>query len=367
MARIGDMDCTDRREASAVAESGGDVVRGSSLRGSHNRSVAAAIGLSSLAALLMASLPVRADAPSEENLPAPRALSSAYGPLPPPPNRGARRGENPCMTADPGFGVYDRWQNISTGQMIAPQRGGITKACRFDLVVHFHGHEPVRKEFVKTATGQVLVGIDLGLGSGPYANAFADPSRFERVISSVEAAMAKRNKRDKCTVRKLALSSWSAGYGATWRILQQPAGRKVDAVILLDSLHGGYLPSGEVSDSMLEPFVAFARSAAARQKFMFLSHSSIQPPGYASTTEVARYLIRKVDPKAKERSARREDVLGLDMYARWDKGNFHVRGYSGDDKPDHCAHLGLMADVMKTHIQPRWQTPRGQARAASSR
>lgn len=336
-----------------------------SLPSPRNRSALAALGLGFLAALLLSALPVHADPPDDKSLPAPHVLSSAYGPLPPPPNRGPRRGENPCMTADPGFGVYDRWQNISTGQMIAPQKGGVTKSCGFDLVVHFHGHEPVRKEFVKTANGQVLVGIDLGIGSGPYADGFADPGRFERVLSSVEAAMAKRNNRDKCTVRKLALSSWSAGYGAIWRVLQQPAGRKVDAVILLDSLHGGYTPSGEVSDSMLEPFVAFAKSAASRQKFMFLSHSSIQPPGYASTTEIARYLIRKVDPKAKEKATHRQDVLGLDMYARWDKGNFHVRGYSGDDKPDHCAHLGLMADIMKSHIQPRWQTPRAKARPAA--
>ncbi|MBI5534636.1 MAG: hypothetical protein HY898_18060 [Deltaproteobacteria bacterium] len=264
------------------------------------------------------------------------------------------------MTRDPGFGIYDRWQNVSTGQMIAPQKGGITRSCSFDLVVHFHGHEPVRKEFVKTATGQVLVGIDMGLGSGPYADGFADPSRFERLLSSVEAAMAKRTGKDHCSVRKLALSSWSAGYGAIWRILSQPAGRKVDAVILLDSLHGGYTQTGEVADTMLEPFVAFARAAAARQKFMYLSHSSIQPPGYASTTEVARYLIKKLG--GREKAAKRDDVLGLEMYAKFDKGNFHVRGYGGDDKPDHCAHLGLMADVMRMRIEPRWHTPKGRAR-----
>jgi hypothetical protein len=93
---------------------------------------------------------------------------------------------------------------------------------------------------------------------------------------------------------------------------------------------------------------------------MFVTHSSIQPPGYASTTEVARYLVKKLG--GREKAAKREDVLGLDLYARFDKGNFHVRGYSGDDKPDHCAHLGLMADLMKSHIEPRWHTPKGRAR-----
>jgi hypothetical protein len=47
------------------------------------------------------------------------------------------------------------------------------------------------------------------------------------------------------------------------------------------------------------------------------------------------------------------------MIERFDKGNFHMRGYTGDDKPDHCAHIGLMADIVRAHIEPRWKTPKG--------
>ena len=57
------------------------------------------------------------------------------------------------MTPDPGWGKYDKWQNVSIGQMVAPTKGGITKSGGFDLLIHFHGHEPIRKEFVKTANG----------------------------------------------------------------------------------------------------------------------------------------------------------------------------------------------------------------------
>jgi len=131
----------------------------------------------------------------------------------------------------------------------------------------------------------------------------------------------------------------------------------VDAVILLDSLHSGY--SDEQTHTLkaeqLTPFIAFAKRAAAKQTFMFLSHSSIIPPGYASTTEVASYVIGQVGGKPQK--AKREDVLGLDMIRKFDKGNFHVRGYEGDDKPDHCAHIGLIAGIMKTHLLPRWKTP----------
>ncbi len=271
-----------------------------------------------------------------------------------------RGGQNPCMTKDPGFGVYDRWsRRISMGQMIAPQRGGLTRGGGFDLIIHFHGHYPVRKEFVKVAKGPVLVAIDLGVGSGAYSRAFASPSTFPALLRSVEREMARRTGRKKTYVRKLALSSWSAGYGAVGQIISQPAGKKVDALILLDSVYGGYVSGSttKLKKAELEPFVKFARKAARGSKIMFQSHSSIKPPGYASTGEVSAYMVKKLGGKL--RPARRNDPLGLQLYERYDRGGYHVRGYKGDDKPDHCAHLGLMKDVLKVHINPRWRSPVG--------
>ncbi len=276
------------------------------------------------------------------------------------PAKPRRGGVHPCMTPDPGFGVYDRWDSsISMGQFIAPHKGGITKSGSFDLVVHFHGHEAVRKEFVKTADGIVLVGIDLGIGSGAYQSAFASPAAFTELIRSVEAAMARKTGNKKAHVRKLALSAWSAGYGAVEQILRQPAAKKVDAVVLLDSLHAGYLDeqAKTLKVVQIQPFIDFAKRARAGEKLMFMSHSSIIPPGYASTTEVAHFVVKQLGGKPKK--AHREDVLGLDMIDRYDRKGFHMRGYTGDDKPDHCAHLGLMADVVKAHLEKRWKPPRG--------
>jgi hypothetical protein len=243
--------------------------------------------------------------------------------------------------------------------MIAPHQGGITKKGSFDLIIHFHGHEPIRKEFVKAAKGSVLVGIDLGIGSGIYGSTFASPTAFTQLVESVEAAMAKKTGNKNAKARKIALSAWSAGYGAIEQILRQPAAKRIDAVVLLDSLHAGYVDERQktLKTPQIDPFVAFAKRAAGKQSFMFMSHSSIIPPGYASTTEVASYVIGELHGKSKK--AKRADVLGLDMIRRYDKGNFHVRGYTGEDKPDHCAHIGLMADIVRVHLEPRWKTPRG--------
>ncbi|HVY48832.1 MAG TPA: hypothetical protein VHB21_23245 [Minicystis sp.] len=273
------------------------------------------------------------------------------------PKKARRGGINPCMTPDPGFGAYDHWSGgLTMGQALIPTNGATNKKGEFDLVIHFHGHEPVRKEFVKTSRRVVLVGIDLGIGSGAYSSAFSAPYVYPKLLESIEAAVAKHDGIPKAKARKIALSSWSAGYGATEMILRQTGGRGIDAVLLFDSLHDGYADENAhtLKGEQIEPFVAFARKAAAKQRFMFMSHSSIVPPGYASTTEVAHYVENKL--RGKPRHVAREDVLGLDMIERFDKGFFHVRGYTGEDKPDHCAHIGLMADVMRVHVGPRWKT-----------
>ncbi len=279
-----------------------------------------------------------------------------------------RGGINPCMTKDPGYGVYSRWDRSPTmGQMLAPERGGVLRDGRFDVVFHFHGHEPVRKEWVQVMRGPVLVGIDLGLGSGPYAQAFASPDAFKKLVASVEEAMAKRTGKKSARVRRVGLSAWSAGYGAVEMILRSSYGKQVvDSVILLDGLHSGYSGSS-LNEQQLEPFVEFARRARSKERFMFVSHSSIIPPGYASTTETANFLIWKTGGKPATVAARGSDPMGLDLISRFSRGNFHVRGYAGNDKMDHCAHIGLLRDVLKVHVGPRWRSPRGYAARTPAR
>jgi hypothetical protein len=270
-----------------------------------------------------------------------------------------RGGVNPCNSDDPGFGVYEPWNRAPThGQMLIPARGGI-KDGKFDVVVHFHGHDPARKEFVRVMDGVVLVGITLGIGSGVYTESFAAPGSFQKLIESVEAEVAKKRGLESAHARKIAVASWSAGYGAVEQILRQKWGKEhVDAVILLDSLHAGYDPDGSLNDKQLEPFVEFAKRAKAGKRFMYMSHSSIIPPDYASTTETASYVVHKLGAKYKA-AKKRKDRWGLELNHKFDAGNFHVRGFDGNDKMDHCAHIGLLKDVLKTHIKPRWKSPKG--------
>lgn len=259
------------------------------------------------------------------------------------------RGVNPCNTPDPGFGPYQPWsREPSLGQMLMPRR----KRKTYDVMIHFHGHEAVRKEWVRVMDRQILVGIDLGMGSGAYERTFQSRNAFPTLIASVEAAVRKHHAR----IARIGLSAWSAGYGAIQEILAVPEFRKrVDTVVLLDGLHCGY-SGASLNKNQLAPFLLFSKEAAARKKLMVVTHSSIIPPGYASTTETANYLIYGVGGKPRRTQPRTTDPMGLELIARYSRGFFHVRGFKGNDKLDHCAHLGLYRDVLKVHVHPRWST-----------
>jgi hypothetical protein len=270
----------------------------------------------------------------------------------------AERGVNPCNTPDPGFGAYDHWVKNGMAMVLVPHRGAVNAAGEFDVVFHFHGHEPARKEWVQAMNGVVLVGVTLGVGSGVYESTFREPAAFERLLKTAEATVAEHTGRSVAHARRIALSSWSAGYGAAEEILRQPLGReRVDTLILLDGLHCDYANDGLVA-AQLEPFVWFAHQATDGKRLMVVTHSSIIPPGYASTTETAHYLINEVGGHSHPAKPRATDPMGLDLVSRYDQGGFHVRGYAGNAELDHCAQVGLYRDILKVHLLPRWKPPR---------
>lgn len=266
---------------------------------------------------------------------------------------------NPCNTPDRGWGAYERWDNISTGQVLLPQRGGVTAEGGIDVLVHFHGHEPIRKEFAPLNSGIVLVGVDLGISSAPYHQRFVIERTFVDLLRDVRTAMREHTGRDDIYIRRIGLSSWSAGFGATSQILKQPLGKKVDSVILLDSLYGSYKePSTRegLREERVQAFVDFAQDAVKGRRFLYQTHSQIPTPQYASTREMSIWLLGKIGGEL--RPASRKDRLGLELVERFEQRSYRVRGYAGKDKPAHCGHIGIIQDVVGVHLRRRWRTPR---------
>ena len=273
-----------------------------------------------------------------------------------------KKGYHECNPHDPiGLGPYAPYRKLSMGRIALPQRGGHTDDMGFDVVVHFHGYSATRKTFVQVARGSAYVGIDRGLGSGPYAEAFRKPSQFAELTRSIAAALRKHTHDEGAYVRHLALSAWSAGYGAINQILKQDDSR-IDAVILLDGLHAAWNPASakrdgslaSVSGHSIEPIIDFARKAAKGEKFFYLTHSQIDPKKYPSTSASARLLLHELGLTAKPQTSSSAEIYGVQAVAK--RQGFFLASYAGRNEAAHCTHISHIADALQ-RLEQRWQTP----------
>jgi hypothetical protein len=277
------------------------------------------------------------------------------------------KGFHACNPPDPiGLGPYSKLRNLSMGRIAIPQRGGHTSDMGYDVLIHFHGGSPMRKTLVQVARGVAFVIIDKGMGSGPYAEAFASPDTFRELKRSIERALVEHSGDARAHIRHLGLTSWSAGYGAINEILKYgDAG--IDAVVLLDSLHGSWVPGitgrppawrGEelkyVSGDHIVPLLKYAARAARGEKLFVLTHSDIEPPTYPSVKLTADLLLSRLGVR---RTPLTRDAGLLEQVAAVDVQGLHVWGYRGKDELAHCGHLSLIANAVRDIVEPAWDTP----------
>lgn len=269
------------------------------------------------------------------------------------------KGYHECNPQDPiGLGPYKPYRNVAMGRLTIPQKGGRTADGGYDVVIHFHGHEAVRKTLVQVARGVAYVGIDRGLGSGAYEQAFACPDVFPALLASVERGLKAESGDPNAHIRHLALTAWSAGYGAVNEILKRQADR-VDAVVLLDGLHGRWDampnrdPDKPLRTTAIAPVIEYARRAVKGEKIFIFTHSYIDPVEYTPTSVTADLMLvefglqrKPVDPGGY--------AYGPD--SRVDTAGFHVWSYKGKNELAHCAHIPLIAKALEI-IEPAWQTP----------
>lgn len=246
-----------------------------------------------------------------------------------------------CAIPNRGVGDYGEAHKLPIGFMIAPPIAGE----RYDLLLHMHGGEAVRRVVAPADLDLVIATVDEGVGSQVYADAFYGPEPLEEVLEAVGRKMEPK------VLRHLILSSWSAGYGGIREIIKQHP-TAASAVILLDSVHAGYEPDGEtLREGGLEVFVSLAERAVAQDLTVVLTHSDIRPPTFASTTEIADYLLAKVD--GRRAYAGLIDTFGVDHKTEFARGNFIVRGYTGTNKGAHCAHLRMLRSILEKDVLPR--------------
>jgi hypothetical protein len=294
----------------------------------------------------------------------------------PPSERNARTAPLPTPAAElvaPPV-AFDRWRGISSCSYIAPKADFVTKDGGVDVVFHFHAGQMAERQMKDSGMNAVFVACGFGLGSGAYADAFANPHRFGRMVDELVKNLEAQTRKKGLHVRHLALTSWSAGFAAIGKILGVDRYYAMtDAVILNDSLHSVYKDPNpktaaqgvdHVDLKMMRSFIRFAKDAVAGQKTMTITHSSIIPPDYASSAEATEALLTAievplavVDPATTDPSdpTRSEAWRTMTLKNRADAGNLHVRGFRGQGPRDHFEHLYLIGQVLRSWVVPRWK------------
>ncbi len=251
-----------------------------------------------------------------------------------------RRHERVAQTEVKG----QRW-TLSLGTLLLPETARVRDTI--PLYVHFHGapwlaewsvHQHDRHAAILTA--------QLGSGSGVYAQPFKDPAKFGALLD--EAAKALSPNRP-IRFHPVVLSGWSAGYGAIREILRNRDNwQRIDVVLLEDGIHTSYVPDGQpgpLDAAGLQPFVDFAREAAAGHKSFLITHSEIFPGTFASTTECSEFLLKELG--ITPRPVLKWGPLGMQQISDARSGRLRVMGFAGNTAPDHVDHVHAMKSWLK--------------------
>ena len=223
------------------------------------------------------------------------------------------------------------------------------------LLIHFHGASWLVEHQVRERLPQaVLITVHLGAGSRVYAGAFSEGGRLAQLIDEASTQVnAKFGKPVRFDL--VALTSFSAGYGAIRSILRHPDQYdQVDAVLLADSLHAGYATEAAgarvadqpITTSDLDVFLTFAGDAVAARKRLLITHSEVFPGTFASTTETADALLRHVG--LARRPVLRAGPIGMQNLSEARRGELQLLGFAGNSAPDHMDHLYGLGDHLRS-------------------
>ena len=243
----------------------------------------------------------------------------------------------------------------------------------YDLYLHFHGNVRVVRESAEHAgLNAVVAVVNLGTNSAPYLDGFAVPGSYEELLASIDRAVMARGLTHPHR-RRVAIGSWSGGYGAISAILEQKNGlSSLDAILVLDGIHCGFSEDDPkaLNARILSPFFDATRRAAEGKILFSITHSEIDPIAYAGTYLTAGYLLdlvhgRRTEPKAEppehvqlkaaEGAVSKALEKWMEPISEATVGTFHVRGYRGNTPEHHMAHLLQMSATVLPELVSRWR------------
>lgn len=100
------------------------------------------------------------------------------------------------------------------------------------------------------------------------------------------------------TPLRVALLGFSEGCHGVRNLLASGDGGRVDSVVAVDGVHTPYVNGKQVDPNTMKPWFEFAKQAVVNSRLFVDTHSSIVPPGFASTTETADWLWNTITNKS---------------------------------------------------------------------
>jgi hypothetical protein len=217
-----------------------------------------------------------------------------------------------------------------------------------DLLVHFHGDPQTFWNNAKYANlNTIIVTVNYSGLSSAYETPFSNQALFASVINeALTTVRARPEIPDTLNWDKLAVSSFSAGYGAVRQILENSTYRNdIDVLLAADSLYATTAGDGTPLDSQMADYKTFALAAKNGQKTFLFSHSQVPTFTYEETRECGDELMQYLGITG---STFNQQGLGdLDFYRHAKSGNFELWGALGTDGDSHLEHLRYIGEFLE--------------------
>lgn len=141
------------------------------------------------------------------------------------------------------------------------------------------------------------------------------------------------------TPLRVAVLGFSESCHGVRNLLNSGDGANIDACVAIDGIHTPYV-NKKVDPNTMLPWLGIGSLAVVNARLFVATHSSIVPPGYASTTETAKYLWETLTGGSEAFTAPPVPDLSAPPTT------IHIAGGPG---------TGKMRDI--SYPAPAWQTP----------
>jgi hypothetical protein len=233
--------------------------------------------------------------------------------------------------------------DLELGTLFVPERVKKTRGVR--LLLFFHGGDWLPEIAAARRRNMAVISVQAGAGSSTYANLFADPLRFLKLIADAESKSGLQ-------FSEVELGGWSAGCGALRQILKDPSSyERVSRVLCIDGIHTGYVngkpgpEESQIDPENLQVWLQIGRDAMAGKKRLIITHSEIFPGTFASTTETADYLLREWGVKS--HAVVKWGPLGTQVLSEMEAGRLLLLGFAGNSAPDHVDELQSLPEYLR--------------------